>query len=198
MGLFQVFLLVESLPSGTDFKKCHQSGFLNYFCCCVILPDFCSYWFFTRGNSSSVVTAWTVNTDGLTGNERTAAYFAAVGAPLYENWIITWGNFTPLLGNKAVPMLSSRGQTQTPPSGREAQRSHCCARLMLSMSWNSAFSLPLPGFCAVPGSSSQKGKPERQGNGAGDVQLVGICNLTAGNVVWLTYSSLGKDASSYL
>lgn len=83
-------------------------------CCYVILPDFCSYWFFTRGNSSSVVTEWTVNTDGLTGNERTAEFFFIVIAPLYENWIITWGHFTPLLGNKAVPMLCARGQTQTP------------------------------------------------------------------------------------
>lgn len=165
MGLFQVFLLVENLPSGTDFKKCHQSGFLNYVCCCVILPDFCSYWFFTRGNSSSVVTAWTVNTDGLTGNERTAAYFAAVGAPLYENWIITWGNFTPLLGNKAVPMLSSRGQTQTPPSGREAQRSHCCARLMLSMSGNSAFSLPLPVSVQSLGAVHRKANQSSRGMG---------------------------------
>lgn len=31
MGVFQGFLLVESLPSGTAFKKYHQSGVLNYF-----------------------------------------------------------------------------------------------------------------------------------------------------------------------
>lgn len=135
-----------------------------------------------------MITGWTVNTDGLKENEMKATYFVAMIAPLYENWVKTWGNVTPLLGNKTLPMHQLWGYRlflwEERPKGATAVQGLCFqwVEILQSASPHSLLWSTWKQF-------SRKANHSSKGKWARDVQQVGTCNLTPGNVFWLGYSS---------
>lgn len=146
-----------------------------------------------------MITGWTINIDGLKGNERKATYFVAMIAPLYENWVITWGNITT--AGEWSHAHASALRPNTDSSFGKRRHKGATAVQGLCFQWVEILRSASPHsfLWSAWEQFSRKANHSSRGKRARDVRQVGTCNLTPGNVVWLGYSSsLKKDASSYL